>query len=329
MTLARRVSDLAQRARSAAEALGAAISPVQRVWISRAFSAGFLALVFFMLWRELKDTDWAAVANALPTAPAFYLLFFLRFMLLPVTEASIYGAIWRKNLIGHFGAFLKKRVLNFSVGGQLGDAWFIFWAGPTFKLKKREIFSAVKDVTILSAAASNAVAAVMLVGFALFGDPSMMGAWGDDILLVITIVVGAGLALSAALIWFRGGLIKLSRRNIWIAFGGHAVRSILAVVLLAGQWSAGLPGVAFVAWFNLLIIELLVTRAPFIPGKDLLFLSLALTLAQSIDAPEAAVTALFLFNAALSQVVSGLSYVVGLLWRKDEAPAATKTSDGL
>ena len=56
------------------------------------------------------------------------------------------------------------------------------------------------------------------------------------------------------------------------------------------------------------------------PAREFLFLSLALALADTIDAPSAQVTALFLADTALRQVVLVSSAITGLLWRSKPLP---------
>ena len=296
------------------------VPPRMRHISRRVFSLAFLVVIGTVLYNQLKGTDWSAVLRSLPTSPWFYLLFLIRFFWLPVTEVLCYSAIWSINLFRHFGAFLLKYILKSSVTGLTGDMYFVVWAVRTLHISYRRAVSAVKDVTLLSAAAANTVAVVVLGGYLLFGDLTLMRSVQPEAVgIIIGVTLGTAF-LSLLLIVFRGKVLGVSSRVMWRILGYHVVRSAGAIVLLGLQWTVGLPGVGFTAWISLLIVDLLVARTPALPAREFLFLSLALALADTIDAPEVQVTALFLTDTALRQVVLVSSLIVGLSWRHKSHP---------
>ena len=85
------------------------------------------------------------------------------------------------------------------------------------------------------------------------------------------------------------------------------------------HWS-GLPGTTFSDWISLLIVALLIARTPGVPAKDLLFLSLALALGDSVDADQTQVTAMFLADTALRQLALVPSLIAAALWRSRPHP---------
>jgi hypothetical protein len=109
--------------------------------------------------------------------------------------------------------------------------------------------------------------------------------------------------------------LGISTAVMWRILGYHGVRSVGRILLLGLQWTVGLPGSSFSDWISLLIVDLLVSRTPLIPAREFLFLSLALSLAATIDAPEVQVTAMFLTDTALMQVGAVASLIVGIVWR--------------
>lgn len=291
-----------------------------RTGLRRAFSLAFLVVIAWVLYRQLKGTDWEAVLRSLPRSPWFYLLFLARFLNLPITETLCYSAVWATNLFRYFGTFLMKYTLNAAVAGATGDLYFLLWAVRTLNMGYRRAFSAVKDVTLLSAAASNGVAVVVLGAYFAFGDLSLTHSVRPEVMSAIIVVTVGAAALSLLVIVFRGKVLAVGTPIMWRILGYHAARSSGDIILLGFQWTAGLPGTSFIDWISLLIVALLVSRTPAIPARDFLFLSLALGLADTIDADQARVTALFLTDTALRQAAFVPFFIAGILWKSKPRP---------
>jgi len=303
------------------------VPPRARRNARRVFSLLFFIVIGTVLYKQLEGTDWPEVLRSLPTSPWFYILFLARFLLLPFTEVLCYSAVWTMNLLRYFGVFLLKLILNTSVAGLTGDLYFMLWAVRTLRISYRKAFSGVKDVTLLSAAAANAVAVVVLGGYLAFGDLTLMQSVRPQALGIIIGVTLAAAVLSLFIILFRGKVLGVSTPVMWRVLGYHAVRSGGSIILLGLQWTVGLPGSVFTAWISLLVVDLLVARTPLLPAREFLFLSLALALADTIDAPEAQVTALFLADTALRQIVLVPSLIVGMLWRTKPQPLPLDPGD--
>jgi hypothetical protein len=303
------------------------IPPRTRRNARRAFSAAFVVLIGTILYRQLRGTDWPEVLRSLPASPWFYLLFLARFFLQPTVEALCYTAVWGVRLFRYFGVFLVKLVMNFSVAGMSGDMYFLLWSVRSLRLSYRKAFSGVKDVTLLSAAAANIVAVVVLGGYLIFGDLTLMQTVRPAALGIIIGVTLAAALLSLLIIVFRGKVLGVDTPTMWRIIGYHLVRSGGNLVLLGMQWTVGLPGSVFTAWISLLVVDLLVQRTPFIPAREFLFLSLALALADTIDAPQAQVTALFLADTAMRQLIVVPSLIAGFLWRSKPQPLPLDPGD--
>lgn len=286
-----------------------------RTAIRRALSVAFVVVIGSVLYRQLAGTDWPEVLRSVPSSPWFYVVFLIRYFAVPITDALSYSAVWGMNLFRHFGVFLTKRMINSSFSGGSGDVYFLLWTVRTLRVTYGEAFSAAKDVTLLSAAAANAVAVVVLGAYLAFGDLSLMQAVSPAVLgLIIGVTLGTAV-LSLFVIRFRGKVLGISTAVMWRILGYHGVRSVGRILLLGLQWTVGLPGSSFSDWISLLIVDLLVSRTPLIPAREFLFLSLALSLAATIDAPEVQVTAMFLTDTALMQVGAVASLIVGIVWR--------------
>jgi len=288
--------------------------------VRRAFSLAFILVIGTILYRQLAGTDWRTVLRSLPASPWFYLLFLSRFFLQPVVEVLCYTAVWGVNLFRHFGVFLVKLVMNTSVAGMSGDMYFLLWAVRTLRIGYRKALSGVKDVTLLSAAAANTVAVFVLGGYLMFGDLTLMQKVRPQVLGIIIGVTLAAAVLSLLVIAFRGKVLGIGTGTMWRVIGYHVVRSGGNLVLLGFQWTAGLPGSVFTAWISLLVVDLLTSRTPFIPAREFLFLSLALAMADTIDAPQAQVTAMFLADTAMRQAFVIPSLIMGFVWRSQPQP---------
>jgi len=296
------------------------VPPRARRNLRRAFSLAFLITIGSILYAQLEGTDWPEVLRSLPASPWFYVLFLVRFFLQPTVEALCYTAVWGINLFRYFGVFLVKMIMNLSVAGMSGDVYFLLWAVRTLRITYHKAFSGVKDVTLLSAAAANMIAVGVLGGYLALGDLTLTQTVKPAALGIIIGVTLAAAVLSLLVILFRGKVLAVGTRTMWRVIRYHLVRSGGNLVLLGLQWTVGLPGSVFTTWISLLVVDLLVQRTPFIPAREFLFLSLALALADTIDAPQAQVTALFLADTALRQIVIVPSLMAGFFWRARPQP---------
>lgn len=319
-TLGDRARARVDRARAWLEGVYDRVPPHARRGLQRAFSVTVLLVIGVVLYRQLRGTDWAAVAQSLPRSPWFYTLFLIRFLNLPVVDTLCYSAVFATSLFRYFGTFLMKFLLNMAVAGASGDVYFLFWAVRTLGIGYRRAFSAIKDVSLLSAAASNTVAVVVLCTYFAVGDLSLTDTVSPGAMTAVIAVIVGAMILSLLLVAFRGKVLGVSTPIMWRVIGYHMVRSGGDLLLLGFQWTAGLPGTAFGDWINLLIVAVLVARAPGIPAKDFLFLSLALALGDTVDAQGTAVKALFLTDTALRQLAFVVSFVVGTVWRSRPHP---------
>ena len=76
------------------------------------------------------------------------------------------------------------------------------------------------------------------------------------------------------------------------------------------QWAIILPEVPFDTWVLFLTAQLVLTRVPFLPNTDLLYVGLGLTLASYIDAPMAVIAGMFLASGALFQLANLIAFIV-------------------
>ena len=270
--------------------------------LQSATKIALLAGVFaYLVWR-LTDIGWGAVLTALPATPLFYLLFALRYSVLPLTEVVIYQRLWSKKLFQHVPVFFRKRVFNMGVLDYSGEAYFLVWARNTLKLNDKEIFGAIRDSNVLSAVSSNLLTIAFLVIFVSMGLDETLTASDANGWLYLFAAGFIAIFLTAIIVTFRRQLIGVSVSLAGWLLGVHSGRMLLIMLLMGAQWASALPEVPWTLWLMFLTAHLVLNRLPLLPNKDLMLLGLAVGLTSYVDGPEAALAAVFVASSALTQL---------------------------
>ena len=279
------------------------------------------AIVVYLIFK-LSEVGWGAVVDALPVSPWFYALFALRFFALPLTEIPAYELVWRRPLWGHVAAFIRKRVFNFAVGGYSGEAFFTLWARRRLDLTDREILIGVKDNTLLSALASNVATVILVAALAATGGlkAGIDALPGSTYLFLIAFLTA--LFLSVAVFVFRRKLINLPEGVMPKLLAIHGARVALVMALQAGMYAAALPGASLPAWFMFIALQLVLSRIPFLPNQDLVYLTAALHLSGIVGASEAAIAGMLVAEAGLSQALNFLMFAATAHLARIASPAA-------
>ena len=268
-----------------------------------------LAAIVIYLVLKLSSVGWLQVFDSLPSSPWFYLFFALRFLMLPISEIAIYEIVWSQPLIRHFFVFIRKRVYNFAVMGYSGEVFFTQWARRRLSLTDKKILVGVKDNNILSAFASNAATVVLVVGLAATGGlRAGLEAFPGAGWLFSLAFLSAG-TLSVAVMVFREKLIALPPGVIPRLLGVHGGRQILIILLHAAMYASALPGAPLMAWMTFIALQLVLSRVPFLPNQDIVYLGAALTLSPIVGASEAAVAGMLVAEAGLSQLINGVMFL--------------------
>lgn len=280
---------------------------VERPGVKRALSLAqriLLAIVVVYLIYKLTEVGWGEVVDALPVTPWFYLFFALRYLALPLSEIPAYELVWEKPLWRHFSAFIRKRVYNFAVMGYSGEAFFTLWARRRIEVSDRLILIGVKDNNILSALVSNMATVVLIMLLAARGDlqPGLDALPGSVLLFSLAFL--SAFSLAAAVIVFRRQIIHLPDGMMPKLVVIHGARMALIIVLHAAMYMAALPGAPLMAWVMFVALQLVLSRIPFVPNQDLVFLTAALHLAPIVGQPEAAIAGMLVAEAGLSQIVN-------------------------
>ncbi len=268
----------------------------------------FAAIVFYLLFR-LGQVGWTDVLQSLPTSPWFYLFFMLRFFALPVSELAIYEIIWSTSLVRHFLVFIRKRVYNFAVMGYSGEAFLTLWARRNLQLSDKTILVGIKDNNLLSAFSSNAATVILVVILAITGSLKTTVSAFPGAGLLFTLAFISALTLAVLVAIFRRKLIAVPARILPKLLGVHGGRQVLIILLHAAMYASALPGAPLMAWITFIALQLVLSRIPFLPNQDFVYLSAALALSPIVGASEAVVAGMLVAEAGLSQLFNAVMFI--------------------
>lgn len=275
---------------------------VKRRW-PMLIGGALMVLMVVGLARQLLGSGLAGLGRAVPDSPWFYLAFAGMYLVVPAMDYVIFRRLWGIPAAG-FAALMKKRISNDALMGYSGEAYFYAWARSHARMVAAP-FGAVKDVTILSGIAGNAIT-VFLVAVAL---PFGHGLLSPDMLRMVEGSAAVSLAAALVFVLFSKRIFSLPGRQLRWIFWMHIIRLVAESVLLALAWNAGLPGVPVAVWLFLSAGRLLVSRLPMVPNKDLLFANFAIVLIGQ----DKALSNLIAFTAAVTLLVHvGLLVAFGL-----------------
>lgn len=243
----------------------------QRNW-QRWLSAAITIALFFAILLKLRNFGFSNAVGTLPAKPLFWLAFAAYYLALPFSDWLIFRRLW-KIPRGGFAALLRKLVSNEVLFGYSGEVYFYSWARRHAPIIGAP-FGAIKDVSILSAIAGNLITLAMLgLAWPLVGTiaPQFHGR---------TVFASAALiiAMSMIVFLFKNRIFSLPSSALRRIFAVHVARLIATTFLSGLMWHVALPQVPLVWLVLLATLQLLVTRLPFVPNKDLVFASLAIFL---------------------------------------------------
>lgn len=261
------------------------------------------AIVAYLIYK-LSQVGWEDVIGSLPASPWFYIFFALRFFMLPISEIALYEIIWSRPLMRHFLVFIRKRVYNFAVMGYSGETFLILWARRGLALSDKKAFVGVKDNNLMSAFASNAATVIMILLLAATGglQEGLEAFPGAGWLFAIAFASAATLAVLVMV--FRKKLLGFSKGVMPKIITVHAARQTMIIILHAAMYASALPGAPLMAWMMFIAMQLVLSRVPFLPNQDIVYLGAALSLSSIVGAPEAAVAGMLVAEAGLSQLVN-------------------------
>jgi len=284
----------------------------------------FISAILGYLAYKLHSIGWAAVWQALPTQPVFYLLFIALYMLIPLTEMLIYRVVWGYGNWRSLPVFLKKRIYNKEVMSYSGEVIFFTWARKVVGLKEADIARTIRDNNIISSAASTFIALVLVGLFFYLGhiDLSQLLKIGER-----SYWIGGGIALVLLIplaLRFRKYIFSMPLRLAVIVFLIQSTRLVVGQTLQISQWSVVMPDVDLSIWLTFAAVSVMLTRIPLIPSHNLVLLGVGVELSTSLGIPEAAMFSMLGVLAALDKATSfSLFLLVSLTGRRKNKDATT------
>lgn len=271
-----------------------------------------IAIVFAvlgLLTKRIGDIGWPEIARNLPGSAAFFVIFALHYFVQPIGEYIIYRYLWSLKRRSDFTIFMRKRVFNAAVVAYSGEAMLYLWAQAKPELKPYRKLSNIKDNLILSALVSNGLTVIMVLFFMMTGQMERFFHVAPDVQLYIVVAAIIAILLTVTVIRFRSTILEISAKQTRTIFGVHSIRILIAFALQVAMWATALPMVPLETWLVLVTLQLVLTRIPFLPNQDLIFLGLVLSISSFLEASDQAVAGAFLMIGALTQVSHLFSFL--------------------
>ena len=263
----------------------------------------FVASILGYILVQFFEIGWDKLLGSLPAKPLFYILYLPLFFLLPFSEVIIYKIIWSVSFRRLFTALLVKKVYNSEVLGYSGEVFLFWWVRKEIDRSNIDVMRIIKDNNVISAIVSTLFTIIILFVF-FETNPTVFNSWirkipdGQLYFLIISAVV-----ITALVIKFKKYIISLSLISSLEIFSIHFIRHILLVVIQIYQWHIILPQISLHVWFTFVVAQMVLAILPFVPNKDLLFISISISMSTILQAPLAAVTAILLVNSVLDRTL--------------------------
>lgn len=260
-----------------------------------------VAALSYLLYR-LSKIGWSEVMAELPTSPFFYILFVPRLLAIPIAEVVIYQRLWVRPLLRYWRVFLKKLAYNFGFFEYTGELYFASWVPRNLGISAGCVLSVLKDVNIISAVLANLVTASL---FGILVATGQINRLLDETPGVAPYFIIAGVSIfgvSLAGVLFRKLILGLTVRDAVFVGSVHLVRIVALILLPALQWWIAIPSASIMVWLVFITTNLMLTRVPLLPSRELVFAAVSLQLLGLVDAPEATVAATFASTSALMQL---------------------------
>jgi len=242
------------------------------------------------------------VLNSLPLNPLFYLIFIVIFLTLPFTEYLIYRRFVPLEILESQRIFHIKRVYNKVFIGYSGEVYLYSYLKKRFKQTSKQVFEFVRDNNTISIIASWTVVAGLSGWLLVTDETGLVSKIQDEIrlFLVLIFILIVFFVILANL--FRQKFYGLNFKDSSYIFSIHSFRTISLAVLQVLQWYVVIPLAGFKLLFNFVAIQMVIGKIPFVPNKDLIFISLSIYLAQFIELPLEQFTSLLIVNLILEKL---------------------------
>ena len=260
---------------------------------------------------KLYDIGFAKVVQSLPGNPLFYLLFILIYFSLPISEIFIYGVKWNFKGFRAFLVFVQKKVLNMDVLGYSGEFYLFYWARDKLKITSVEAMKFIKDNNILSSVSSTFVSVILLIFFLTQGyiDIAKYLPQVENKLMYLWIGLGV-IVVSFTAYKFRRYILSVSFNEAMTIMAIYTGRLILINIVQIVQYKIAEPTVPWAVWFSLMAVQIMSTRIPFLPSRDVLYVSVALEMTALLNVPESQIVGVLTANLILMKLIGATSFII-------------------
>ncbi len=203
--------------------------------------------------------------------------------------------------------------------------YFFAQARKHVNLSDRAIAETIRDNNIISSVASTTLAAGLLLVFLRYGEIRLT----DVVETPRTVyLVGGGLVavlLVPILVRFRRHLFSMEWKTAGLILGIQWVRLSLNQAFLIGMWAAALPGVSLSVWFTYAAVNLMLSRIPFLPNRDLVFMAAGIQMGQQMALATADIASMLMVFAVLGKALNLVLFAGATAynrWALDPTPVA-------
>jgi len=273
------------------------------------FNGALICIILFQIYK-IGVTD---VLKSFPVNPLFYLIFIVIFLTLPFSEFLIYKRFVPLKLLESQRIFHIKRVYNKVFIGYSGEVYLFAWLKKQYKRTTKEVFEFVRDNNTISIIASWIVVAGLSGWLLITDETGLVSKVQEEIRLFLALIFVLIVVFVILATVFRRKLYTLNYKDSSTIFSVHTIRTVVLAILQMLQWYVVIPMAGFKLLFNFVAIQMVIGKIPFVPNKELIFISLSIYLAQFIELPLEQFTSLLIINLILEKLF-GLSFL--LLYRK-------------
>ena len=270
----------------------------------RYFKSLFQLLIIGYLVYQISQIGLKDFLESIPLNPLFYIVYILIYISLPTIEYIIYAKKWNfmdKNLIS---TLFKKKVLNTDVLGYSGEVFLFIWAKKNINKNKLSIIYFIKDNNILSALASGIISVILLFYFVLNGYINF-----DSLLLnreqnIFLLIIFLSFIVIFISIYFKKYIFHIKfLEGFWIFFL-HSFRIIIINILQIIQWKLVMPEIILSVWFTYSAVQIIISRIPFIPSLDALFVNVILELSDLLMISQDLVVGMLTVNIVFNRLLN-------------------------
>jgi hypothetical protein len=264
-------------------------------------------LILGILVYQLYEIGFEDIIRSVPKNPLVYVLSVALFFILPVSEHVAYERFFKFKAAESIPMLIKKRIFNKNLLSYVGEFDFYLWLTQKEpEQSRRRVFDIVKDNNIVSSVASVVlISALLLVLLVMYYTAEEV----RDYLLILGYVLGYILLLVAVVVVMaRSNVYSLNIRDTWYLTGVHSVRILTISAVQILQWHLAITDISVWELFVILSVQMVVSRIPVLPAKDLIFISGSIELTNYLDISTSELAAIMVLNSLIDKVISGGSF---------------------